>query len=74
MDVANTLPFPALISSGDYGSNSVHPFPFGAEHYVTAFLLTGVLMTVASILWLVCVLQITRKQEELVSKNQNSRS
>ena len=59
MDVANTLPFPALI---------------GAEHYVTAFLLTGVLMTAASILWLVCVLQITRKQEELVSKNQNSRS
>ncbi len=49
-------------------------FPFGAEHYVTAFLLTGVLMTAASILWLVCVLQITRKQEELVSKNQNSRS
>lgn len=47
-------------------------FPFGAEHYVTAFLLTGVLMTAASILWLVCVLQITRKQEELVSKNQNS--
>lgn len=43
-------------------------FPFGAEHYVTAFLLTGVLMTAASILWLVCVLQITRKQEELVSK------
>lgn len=49
-------------------------FPFGAEHYVTAFLLTGALMTAASILWLICVLQITRKQEELVSKNQNSRS
>lgn len=28
MDAANTLPFPAIISSGDYGSNSVHPFPF----------------------------------------------
>lgn len=37
-------------------------FPFGAEHYVTAFLLTGVLMTAASILWLVCVLQITRNR------------
>ena len=49
-------------------------FPFGAEHYVTAFLLTGALMTAASILWLVCVLQITRKQEELVSKNQNPHS
>lgn len=44
-------------------------FPFGAEHYLTAFLVIGSLMTAASILWLVCILQITRKQQELVSKN-----
>ena len=49
-------------------------FPFGAEHYLTAFLVIGSLMTAASILWLVCVLQITRKQQELVSKNPDTRS
>lgn len=43
-------------------------FPFGAEHYLAAFLVIGSLMTATSILWLVCVLQITRKQQELVSK------
>lgn len=48
-------------------------FPFGAEHYLTAFLVIGSLMTAASILWLVCVLQITRKQQELVSKNPGAR-
>ena len=41
-------------------------FPFGAEHYMTAFLVIGSLMPAASILWLVCVLQITRQQQELV--------
>ena len=49
-------------------------FPFGADHYLTAFLVIGSLMTAASILWLVCVLQITRKQQELVSKNPDTRS
>lgn len=49
-------------------------FPFGAEHYLTAFLIIGSLMTAASILWLVCILQITRKQQELVSKDPDPRS
>lgn len=44
-------------------------FPFGPEHYLAAFLVIGSLMTAATILWLVCILQITRKQQELVSKN-----
>lgn len=44
-------------------------FPFGPEHYLAAFLVIGSLMMAATILWLVCILQITRKQQELVSKN-----
>lgn len=44
-------------------------FPFGPEHYLAAFLVIGSLMTAATVLWLVCILQITRKQQELVSKN-----
>lgn len=44
-------------------------FPFGAEHYLAAFLVIGSLMTAATVLWLVCVLQISRKQQELVSKD-----
>ena len=48
-------------------------FPFGAEHYLAAFLVIGSLMTAATVLWLVCVLQISRKQQELVSKNTDTR-
>lgn len=48
-------------------------FPFNAENYVTAFLITGSLVTAASILWLICILQITKEQEKLVSKSPDTR-
>lgn len=48
-------------------------FPFGTEH-VLAFLLIGSLTTAATVLWLVCVLQITKKQQELASKNPKEHS
>lgn len=49
-------------------------FPFGAEHYLMAFLVIGSLMTAASILWLVCILQISKKQQELVSEKPDTHS
>lgn len=48
-------------------------FPFNAEHLL-AFLLIGSLLTAATVLWLVCVLQITKKQQELASKTSKKRS
>ncbi|MFR1321083.1 MAG: hypothetical protein ACLSCR_12755 [Akkermansia sp.] len=43
-------------------------FPFGVEHYLVAFFLIGSLITAASILWLISVLQISRMQRELASR------
>lgn len=48
-------------------------FPFGAEHYLAAFLVVGGLMTASSLLWLLSVFQISRKQQELVSKKPDKR-
>ena len=43
-------------------------FPFGVEHYLVAFFLIGSLITAASTLWLISVLQISRMQRELASR------
>ena len=48
-------------------------FPFGSEHLL-AFLLFGVLTTATTVLWLVSVLQITKKQQELASEKPEERS
>jgi len=58
--------------AGDDCSYIAVVFISGIERNFKMNRMKTVLMTAASILWLVCVLQITRKQEELVSKNQNS--
>ena len=46
-------------------------FPFGVEHYLVAFFLIGSLITAASILWLISVLQISRMQRELASRQED---
>lgn len=46
-------------------------FPLGTGLFMTIFLL--ILMAIASILWLVCILQITKCQITLISDQQNTR-
>lgn len=49
-------------------------FPFEPQHYLAAFLVDGSLMAATSILWLVSVLQISKKQQELAAAPTDKRS